>query len=118
MKEQFKAFVRKRPELVKFVNSGNMTWQKFYEQWSLYGEDDKVWDEYKTFNKETKSQENFNFSSLVDMVKKVDMDSVQKGVNGMQKAVELLQGLTTKSSVGNKAASTYKPRQLFKKFED
>ena len=24
-----------------------MTWQKFYEQWSLYGEDENVWKDYK-----------------------------------------------------------------------
>ena len=48
------------------------------------------------------------------------MDSVQKGINGMQKAVELLQGFTTGGSVSeaSKSVNNYKPRQLFKKFED
>lgn len=118
MKEEFKTFVRTKPELVKYVNSGEMTWQKFYEQWSLYGNDEKVWSKYKSednsVNKTT--QESFSFSSLMDSIKNIDMNSVKKGVNSMQKAVELLQGLTTKGSTGTK--STYEPRQLFKKFED
>lgn len=119
LKEEFKAFVRKRPELIKYVNSGEMTWQKFYEQWSLYGEDEKVWGSYKsTEKKEDTKTDSFNIGNITDMIKKVDMNSVQKGVNSLQKVIELLQGFTTKdvgSSIGSK---NYEPRQLFKKFED
>ena len=45
----------------------------------------------------------------------MDVDSVQKGINSMQKVIELLQGFTL-GSASKEAA--YKPRQLFKKFED
>ena len=120
LKEEFKAFVRKKPELITHVTNGEMTWQKFYELWSLYGEDEKVWDKYKEKTDErtaTGSEETFSFSSLVDSIKKVDMNSVQKGINSMQKAIELLQGLTTKNAVES-TTEGYKPRQLFKKFED
>lgn len=110
MKEEFKLFVKKRPELINYVNNGKMTWQKFYEQWYLYGEDEAVWSKYKT------SSDKFNLSSFIDTIKKVDMNEVQKGVNSMQKAVELLQGLVTKDNASVKEG--YTPRQLFKKFED
>lgn len=110
MKEEFKLFVKKRPELINYVNNGKMTWQKFYEQWYLYGEDEAVWSKYKT------SSDKFNLSSFIDTIKKVDMNEVQKGVNSMQKAVELLQGLVTKDNASVK--ESYTPRQLFKKFED
>ena len=46
MKEEFKLFVKKRPELINYVNNGKMTWQKFYEQWYLYGEVEAVWSKY------------------------------------------------------------------------
>lgn len=120
LKEEFKAFVRKRPELIKYVNSGEMTWQKFYEQWSLYGEDENVWKDYKNNNISSSSntkQESFNLGSIADMIKKVDMNSVQKGVNSLQKIIELLQGFTAKD-VATSNSKTYEPRQLFKKFED
>lgn len=116
MKEEFKNFVRKKPELIKYVNNGSMTWQKFYEQWNLYGEDDKYWNEYT--KEETKKEESFNFSSIGDMIKKMDMDQVQKGVNSLQKIIELLQGLTLGTQGKNISDTGYKPRQLFKKFED
>ena len=120
LKEEFKAFVRKRPELIKYVNSGDMTWQKFYEQWSLYGEDENVWKDYKNNNISSSSntkQESFNLGSIADMIKKVDMNSVQKGVNSLQKIIELLQGFTAKD-VATSNSKTYEPRHLFKKFED
>ena len=50
MKEQFKSFVRKNPILVKYVDSNEMTWQKFYEMYDLYGEENSVWDKYLNNN--------------------------------------------------------------------
>ena len=107
LKEEFKKFVKKRPELIDYVNKGEMTWQKFYEQWYLYGEDDAFWDKYK-------KDESFSFSNILDNLKKVKADDVKKGVNNVQKIVELLQGLLVKDKVD----TPYEPRQLFKKFED
>lgn len=120
LKEEFKAFVRTKPELISYVSSGEMTWQKFYEIWSLYGNDDKIWNKYK-LKEEVKNQgnnEGFSISSLIDSIKKVDMNQVQKGVSSMQKAIELLQGLSTSKTTSQSNTSSYQPRQLFKKFED
>ena len=123
MKEEFKAFVKKRPELANFVNSGEMTWQKFYEQWYLYGDDDAVWQKYKKKQEttsNTKTEENkessFSVSSILNTLKNVDINEVKKGVNNLQKVVELLQGFIVKDESVN--ASSYEPRRLFRKFED
>ena len=45
-KEEFKAFVRKNPILVKYVKNNEMTWQKFYEIYDIYGENNDVWIDY------------------------------------------------------------------------
>ena len=120
LKEEFKAFVRTKPELISYVSNGEMTWQKFYEIWSLYGNDDKIWSKYKVKEevKEKSNNEGFSISSLIDSIKKVDMNQVQKGVSSMQKAIELLQGLSTSKTTSQSNTSSYQPRQLFKKFED
>ena len=54
-------------------------------------------------------------SNITDMIKKIDMNQVQKGVTGLQKMIELIQGFTTKEETNT---NNYEPRQLFKKFED
>ena len=45
-KEEFKEFVKNNPKLITFVKNNEMTWQKFYEMYDLYGADNKVWDKY------------------------------------------------------------------------
>ena len=42
-KEEFKAFVRKNPILIKYVKNNEMNWQKFYEIYDIYGETHEVW---------------------------------------------------------------------------
>ncbi|MEG2351290.1 MAG: spore coat protein YlbD [Bacilli bacterium] len=114
MKDEFKAFVRTKPQLAKYVNSGEMTWQKFFEQWSIYGANSDVWNKYEKEDK-VKIEESFNFANLVDSLKKVDMNAVQKGLDSVGKAIELFQGFGTKTPA---STNKYEPRQLFKKFED
>ena len=42
-KEKFKDFVKENPRLLKFVKSGEMSWQKFYEMYDMYGDQEEVW---------------------------------------------------------------------------
>ena len=65
MKDEFKAFVRSKPELIKYVDNGKETWQKIYEKWALYGSSNSIWDEYK------KQDEKINLSSINDFIKKI-----------------------------------------------
>lgn len=112
MKEEFKQFVSSHPELVKFVNSGKMTWQKFYEMYSLYGSNKEVWSDYFSINKEQKN--NMSVSDLVEAIKKVDVDTIQKNITTINKALALIGSLLTKEEVDD----VYTPRPLYKKFED
>mgnify|MGYP003559557940 CR=1 FL=1 len=116
MKEEFKAFVRKKPELARYVNEGKSSWQKIYEQWNLYGEENEVWNDFSKETNKNSVESSLNFSSVGNIIKNIDMASLQKGVNSLQKIIELLQGFTL-GSESNKTDS-YKTRQLFKKFED
>ena len=116
-KEEFKLFVKSHPELISFVKNGEMTWQKFYETYSLYGKDDNVLNKYfkKEENEIKEEKENISVSDLIDMVKKVDLNSVQKNITNISKALGLVQSLITKDEINTE---TYTPRPLYKKFED
>ena len=116
-KEEFKLFVKSHPEFISFVKNGEMTWQKFYETYSLYGKDDNVWNKYfkKEENETKEEKENISVSDLIDMVKKVDLNSVQKNITNISKALGLVQSLITKDEINTE---TYTPRPLYKKFED
>lgn len=103
-KENFKRFVKANPQLLRYVQSGKKSWQDFYEMYDIYGEDDKVWGQYLY-------EDN---SNLFEFMKNIDFESIQTGVNSVQRVVSLLQDM-----VNNKEKDDeIKPRPLYKHFED
>lgn len=109
-KESFKVFAKNHPELINSIKSGESSWQKLYEIYDIYGEDDKAWNTYFKSN----NTSSFNVS---DIVKNIDMDSIQKHINTAQKALGLVQELTGKTtSATSKVPVT--PRPINKFFED
>ena len=120
-KEEFKLFVKSHPELIRYVKNGEMTWQKFYETYSLYGKENDVWNKYFNNKEEIKEntnekKENVSITDVIDMVKKVDLNSVQKNITNISKALGIVQSLITKDEVNT--TESYTPRPLYKKFED
>lgn len=120
-KEEFKLFVKSHPELIRYVKNGEMTWQKFYETYLLYGKENDVWNKYFNNNEEIKEninekKENVSITDVIDMVKKVDLNSVQKNITNISKALGIVQSLITKDEVNT--TESYTPRPLYKKFED
>ncbi len=120
-KEEFKSFVRKNPSLIKYVNNNSMTWQKFYEMYDMYGESNDVWNNYlnTTSNNIVKtntlsSSENA-FRELVNTVKTINLEKVQKGINSLQKTISLVQEL---GSNNNTTPKEYERRPIYKHFED
>ena len=112
MKEDFKNFVNNHKELIRYVNSDKMTWQKFYDMYSLYGENSDVWDEY--FKKDEIKKTNISFGDIIDSIKKLDADEVQKNINSLNKILSLISTLIAK----DKEENIYEPMPLYKKFED
>ncbi len=120
-KEEFKSFVRKNPSLIKYVNNNSMTWQKFYEMYDMYGESNDIWNNYlnATSNNIVKtntlsSSENA-FRELVNTVKTINLEKVQKGINSLQKTISLVQEL---GSSNNTTPKEYERRPIYKHFED
>lgn len=118
-KEEFKAFVKENPRLLKYVKSGEMTWQKFYEMYDMYGKDDNVWNDYLKVGVATAvaSASAFSFNDVMNWVKGINLDSVQTGIGNLQRVIGMVQDLTSKDSTDTKKEE-YKPRPLYKHFDD
>ena len=96
------------------IKNGNMTWQKFYEIYDIYGENNSVWDEYF----DNKSTNNIN---VKDILGKIDTDSIQKHIGTAQKSISVVQELIGKkgtSAVSCIAKGPLSPRPINKFFED
>ena len=113
-KDEFKLFVSNHPELVDYVNSDKITWQKFYDMYSLYGKDDEVWNKYlKKEEKKEIKDEKTSFSDILDTIKNIDPDELQKNITTINKALTLIGSLVAKDTVKNEYTAP-----LYKKVED
>ena len=112
-KTLFKEFISKHPELVTYIKNKENTWQDFYEIYDIYGDDENAWNKY--FNNETTTN-TATLGELTKMFKNVNMDNVQKHINNAQKAVNLIQELTKKSTTSEIISKT--PRPITKFFGD
>lgn len=119
--EEFKGFVKKNPRLIKYTKSGEMNWQKFYELYDLYGEDETTWKPYldtKVVETAATTASIASFADLMGLLKNVDLDSVQNGVSSIQRVLSVVQDLTGKENTNTEKKTEYKPRPLYKHFED
>lgn len=113
--DEFKIFVKKNPKLVKYVKTGESSWQKFYEIYDLYGEDDDAWKDYLGVEN-VSAASTASLTDLFGWVKNLNLDSIQSGVNNLQRVLGVVQDL--KGSDTTKINNEYKPRPMYKHFED
>ena len=124
-KEEFKKFVRKNPGLIKFVNSNEMTWQKFYEMYNLYGEDENAWEPYIKSNKIDSLEPNLvnssiagiTLSEIIKFFKNIDLDSLQEGIGNVQRVLGVVQDFSKKDN-STYDKNSYRPRPLYRHFDD
>ena len=125
-KEEFKGFVKEHPELIKFVRNGSMTWQKFYELYSLYDDKDEVWKEYINPNSENinvkinnKSNSNFGVNDVFNMFKNMKPEVLQQNINSIQKFLGFIQEFVGDSDrIKTPPRNNYTPRPTGNMFED
>ena len=110
--DAFKKFVKNNPYLISYVKSDKMTWQKFYEIYDLYGEDDNIWNDFKNNETSTNSSISSTFKEIVNLVKGIDLNSVQKALTSLDKAIEAFKGFNSNN------INTYEERPNNKYYED
>jgi len=122
--DEFKSFVRQNPNLANYIKDGSMTWQKFYELYDMYGSENEVWNSYKkndvrndNVTKTAAPLGSFTLADTLNFIKNIDLDSLQNGISSIQRVVGVVSDLTNKNTVSQNK-SEYKPRPLYKHFED
>lgn len=110
-KETFKAFVRKHPKLVTYVNQGEMNWQKFYEMYDMYGEDHEVWNSYLIEPKKVEPKKD-----LMEYFKNINLDSVQESIASIQRVLGVLGDLAVAKEETPK--NIREPKPIYKHFDD
>jgi len=119
-KESFKTFARGHTELANYVMNGKTSWQKLYELYEIYGENSSIWNDYFSSSVPATvgdlSTLPNNIRDLMQNIKNIDLNSVQKGITNIQKALGLLQDIGLGNSSNN--SNTYEPRPMYQHFDD
>ena len=118
-KEEFKEFAHSHPELVNYINQHpDWTWQKFYEMYDIYGDSERSWTPYLSKSTNTTSAHD-TFKGFGDIMKNIDVNQIQEHIKSAQKALGVIQELTTKGAekVTNIKGPTT-PRPINKFFGD
>lgn len=106
-KESFKTFVRNKPELAKYVQEKNTSWQSIYELYELYGENSDIWKDYST------SKFNTTINDVLNTIKNIDIEKLQSGIENIQNTISLVQNLGS-----NKDSNTYEPTRTYQHIDD
>ena len=114
-KDDFKLFASKHPELVKQIKNGQASWQQLYEVYDIYGENATAWENY--FEKNNTNND-YNFKTITDKIKNIDLSSIQEHINTAQKALGIVQELTSKTNTTSEVVKNIVPRPINKIFED
>lgn len=119
--EEFKLFIKDKPHLYDYVQSGDMSWQKYYELYTLYGEHPDIWKKYKP-KEESVTTDVSNatvVTDIVNMVKSINLDQVKDAIKAVSNAISLFQDFTSKNNQPIKEGKPpYEPRAIYRKFED
>lgn len=97
--QQFKEFVNHHPKMVYDVRKGQKTWQQFYEEWYLLGEQDEMWKAYKADGEalaspvQEKSDEKTAdlMGQMVSFFKKLDAEQMQQHLENVTNAIGSVQ---------------------------
>ena len=112
--ENFKKFVKTKPTLANYVTSGEVTWQKFYDMYELYGESSPVWDKYLTAVTNT-----ITLKDVFGMIKNIDVTEVQNSINSLQKGIGYIEELVrSKEKEIPIRKQSYEARPLYRYFDD
>lgn len=107
-KENFKNFVRKNPNLVKYVKENKTTWQQLFETYELYGEDINIWKQYTNETKLTNS-----FNEIINTIKNIDLEKLQNGIESIQSTISLIQNFGT-----TEKQNKYEPKYKYQRLDD
>lgn len=84
--DEFKEFVKTKPDLLTLVSSGKYNWQQLYELYTLYGKEHEIWRQI------SKKESSKSMIDLLEFVKSIDVEALISGMQGLEKLLDLFAG--------------------------
>jgi hypothetical protein len=117
--EEFKAFVKANPKILKEARSGKVTLQELYEDWYLLGSDDARWDGLREGasessskkEEETEANRTVWMSNIVDTLKKMDQNQIQGYLANLNQALGTIQGVISQFAPNSGSSGSSAPKE-------
>ena len=96
--EEFKQFIKTIPSIRSDVLNGKYTWQQLYEIYCLYGKEDQL---FKSYENSKVENEGLDLNKIFYIIKNIDLQALEKSLDGLQKILNIVVSMTDKSDSKN-----------------
>lgn len=117
---QFKNFINMHPKLLIHVRKNGLSWQDYFDQWLLLGENHSYWDKFaSSHNQEKASDINLGkrMEQIDQFINSMNVEKVQKGLKDLNNIISSLDGLL-QSYLKSKEKTPSGSFNIFQNFKD
>lgn len=116
--DDFKLFIKTKPEVVNKIHNGELSWQMVYEIYDIKGENDPLFQNEKSIKK---TEENKSTTSSINSALKafqdIDMDKVTNNLQSIQKVLSIFSEFG-KSNNSNETRTHSMSRGRYRRYND
>ena len=125
--QEFKSFIKTKPEVLEKIHNNELTWQQVYETYDIYGSNHSLFgfkEKEESKEKEIKNEEKPSFktrseyvNNALKMFQDVDMDKVTNNLQSIQKVMGIFGEITKGVGKDNQSIADIKNRR-YKRYND
>ena len=115
--DEFKTFIKNKTFLIDKVHSNEISWQKLYETYDLYGPEHELFKEVVAQKNTSSLLTKEGINTAINAFKKVDLDKVSNSLDSIKKVVTTIQEIT-KSDTITQDLPEYMKKSTFRRYND
>lgn len=116
--DDFKLFIKENPHLIDKVHNNEVTWQKLYETYDIYGTTHEIFN--KQINKKIPSSllTKDGINNAINIFKDIDLDKLSNGLDSLKKVVGTIQEITKPEGELSSSIPEYLKKSSFRRYND
>ena len=115
--DEFKIFIKDKKFLIDKVHNNEISWQKLYETYDIYGPEHEIFKEKIVTPKPSSLLTKDGLASALSVIKNVDLEKVSSGLENVKKVVGAIQEIT-KPITKEVNVPEYVKKSSFRRYND
>ena len=101
--DEFKTFIKGQDEVLEKIHNGELSWQKVYEIYDIYGPSNSLFKQPKKEETNTRNKSNSQLNNAIKAFQDIDMDKISDNLQSLQKVL----GVFSEFSKSNKSDQSH-----------